>query len=478
MAATGAPAAAPRRALPDGPVATPTTEDDTNVQASIEEPADETTTRPSRAKQPARPRKRKANAPAEEEAGDAAEDASGEGSAPAPMPKKRVYKKRAAALPGEEGHEPGAPRARRVQKRKVTTQDDDTEEAAAQDDVEENGEDEQQQQDSEGERRTTRKRRAKRVSKPAREATPENAEEVEVDITEVKIADLAKDMHIGKKFSMHDELMARERAKRLQYKEKRKKAANVKAGNAGSEDDQGEQQQQASDPSASSSTPNPAPAASEDTALAINPLSEVYQVINGQIVVDVNSLAVNRQQRAADAAGHLITVVENDFTTHITSQTYLRRALKPGQWNDETTNEFYRALSRFGTDFETISRMFPGLNRKHIKTKFNREERLNPDRIKSALVGEQKELIDIEEFKEKAAVGGQAVEYQTAEEIYAEQQKREEEFEAAQKALEDAKAEEERKKREELEASLAAAKAKSAERSGKKGKKAKGGKGK
>ncbi|KAK4457930.1 hypothetical protein QBC42DRAFT_277913 [Cladorrhinum samala] len=290
-------------------------------------------------------------------------------------------------------------------------------------------------------------------------------------------------MHIGKKFSMHDELMARERAKRLQYKEKRKKAAKDKAGNAdnepaGTEDDQGEQQQQASNPSASSSTPTSAPAAPEDTAPVLNPLSEVYQVINGQIVVDVNSLAVNRQQRAADAAGHLVTVVENDFTTHITSQTYLRRALKPGQWNDETTNEFYRALSRFGTDFETISRMFPGLNRKHIKTKFNREERLNPDRIKSALVGEQKELIDIDEFKEKAAIGGQAVEYQTAEEIYAEQQKREEEFEAAQKALEDAKVEEERKKREELEASLAAAKAKSAERSGKKGKKVKVGKGK
>ncbi|KAK3990204.1 transcription factor TFIIIB component-like protein [Cladorrhinum sp. PSN332] len=460
---TDAPAISRRRALPDRPAATPTAEDDTNIQASIEEPtgeaAESSVAGPSRASRPRQPRKRKADAAADT----AGDEASGETSA-VPAPKKRAYRKRAAPLPGEEGHVPAAPRARRGQKRKAASQDDDAEAAAPQE-PEENGEDERQQ-DGERERGATRKL-STRSSRSVRETTPEDAENMQIDVTEVKMADLIKDMHIGKKFSMHDELMARERAKRLKHKEKRKKtrgrdsaAGDDEAAPAAGEGGQGQQQEGgATSASASASTP-----AAEPEPARNNVAGEVYQIINGEIVIDSSSLALNVHQRAQDAAGSLETIVENEFTHHITSQTYLRRALKPGQWDDGLTNEFYRALSRFGTDFETISKMFPGMTRKHIKLKFNREERANPARIQSALVGEQKDLIDIEEYKTRAVAsapeGGEPIVFQPAEEIYAEEKRREEEFEASQKAIEDAKAEEDRKKKEELLASLEAAKQK------------------
>jgi transcription factor TFIIIB component B'' len=158
---------------------------------------------------------------------------------------------------------------------------------------------------------------------------------------------------------------------------------------------------------------------------------------------------VDRHARAREEAGELLEVEENDFSHHTTSATYLRRNLKPQQWTDEETELFYQALSAFGTDFDTICRMFKGKTRKHIKLKFNREERLAPARINAALVGQKTVSIDMEQYQRAT---GQ--EYETAEAIYAEQQRAEEEFEARQKALEDEKAEEARRKREEVQAQL------------------------
>ncbi|KAK4166765.1 hypothetical protein QBC43DRAFT_313279 [Cladorrhinum sp. PSN259] len=456
-----APAASRRHALPTGPGATPTTEDVANIQPSIEEPAESSTAGPSRAKKPRQPRKRKADAAAET----AGEEASGEATA-APAPKKRVYKKRAAPLPGEEGHVPAAPRARRGQKRKASTRNNGIEVAAQEDGENSAGE---QQQDDQGEGRTTRKR-STRSSRSVRESTPEDAENMQIDVTEVKMADLIKDMHIGKKFSLHDELMARERAKRLKYKEQRKKAKGKD--NAGEEDavpseeGQDEQDGTAAATSATGSASASTPAASAAVASRSGPTGETYQIINGEIVVDNTSLAVNVHERARAAAGEMEDLVENDFTHHITTQTYLRRALKPGQWDDISTNEFYRALSKFGTDFETISKLFPGMTRKHIKLKFNREERANPARIGSALVGEEKDLIDLEEYKSKAIActkeGEAPLVFQPVAEINADIEREKAEFEARQKEIEDAKAEEDRKKKEELLASLEAAKQKQA----------------
>ncbi len=113
----------------------------------------------------------------------------------------------------------------------------------------------------------------------------------------------------------------------------------------------------------------------------------------------------------------------------VNSASFAKRIQAPGNWTDEETEKFYRLLGMFGTDFETISRLFPGKNRRAIKLKFNKEvspilftlpntpvlqplssslinflpvqERLCPNRINGAMMvrGQKKVNIDIEEYK-------------------------------------------------------------------------------
>lgn len=339
-------------------------------------------------------------------------------------------------------------------------------------------------------------RLTKKPSKPQREATPEDAENVQIDITQVKMADLVKDMHIGKKFSLHDELMQRERAKRLRYNERRRQqqqqageAAEAADNTPANNDEEAVQQP----PTGASSTSDPASTPAATTTItttddtATNPpgsppacagpiLGERYQLINGEIVLDPSSLIVDRHARAREEAATMQEVEENDFTHRVTSATYLRRSLRPQQWTDEETERFYAALAAFGTDFDTIARMFraSGKTRKHVKLKFNREERANPRRVDAALVGRKTVAMpSVDEYK---AQTGQ--EYQTAEAIYEEQRRAEEEFEARQKAAEAEEAEEAKRKKEEamkqLEASLA--KEREGEGGGKRGRRGRKGK--
>lgn len=269
------------------------------------------------------------------------------------------------------------------------------------------------------------------------------------------MAELAKDLHIGKKFSLHDELAERERAKRQAYYEKRKKQKRGETadGDGDNADGSASGEQSASGTPAPGGTSATNPAASSRPAAAaaidepplvdssVGAVGEQYIMIDGEIRLNERSLQVDRHA-AVDQANYEVQE-ENDFTHLTTSATYLRRNMKPGQWSDEETDKFYSALTMFGTDFETIARLFKDKTRKHIKLKFNREERADPDRIQKALVGERTVMIDIEQYQRDT---GQ--EFETAEKIYEEQRKAEEEFEARQKAIEDAKAEEERKKAE------------------------------
>ena len=266
------------------------------------------------------------------------------------------------------------------------------------------------------------------------------------------MADLAKDMHIGKKFSLHDELMERERAKRMRYNERRKRQQSGMVGDDAAEE--GEGPAGASSADQADKTQDGA-AAGTGTGTGTGerrsaPIGEQYQIIDGEIVLDHRSLQVDRHARAREEAGQLVEVEENDFTHHTTSATYLRRNLKPQQWTDEETELFYEALGAFGTDFDTICRLFRGKTRKHVKLKFNREERVAPDRVNAALVGRKTvAMMSMDEYQRRT---GRT--YEPAEAIYAEQRRAEEEFEARQRALADERADEVRRKKEELLAQL------------------------
>ncbi|KAK0389526.1 hypothetical protein NLU13_3101 [Sarocladium strictum] len=268
----------------------------------------------------------------------------------------------------------------------------------------------------------------------ARSLTPEDAESQTVDLQKLKMADLTKDLHIGKKFSRHDELRERERQKRIK--------AKLERDGEGDASGDGYDSLRAKEQSATPSAPPVEPPAQA-------PAGPQFRIVDGQIVVDQNSLSVDRHARAAAArAGEdMETIEENDFTRLITSNSFMNTSkLKgPNVWTEQETVLFYRGLAMFGTDFEIISKMIPGKQRRHVKLKFNREERHCPRRVNAALVGEKTVAMDMDEYR--AATG---TEFEPVEVIEAEQKKIEDSYEAERQRIADEQAEVMRKKKEEL----------------------------
>jgi transcription factor TFIIIB component B'' len=273
-----------------------------------------------------------------------------------------------------------------------------------------------------------------------RSVTPEDAESLEVDPRQVKMADLAKDLRIGKKFEKHDEIKQREKVRRAQAR----LAAKLRLKGPNPEAD-GSQ--------ATESAPAPADGADRATTPEERVISYAiatsagpqFEVIDGQIVVNQQSLQVDRHALAAAEAGEMVQVEEDDFSRRITSASYRRKPLGPNHWTFAETERFYRALRMFGTNFQMISYMFPGKDRRQVKLKFNREEKLSPKRVNAALIGDQRMQLDLDEFREFADM-----QLESVEDIEEELRVREEEHEAAERRKEDEAAETAAQKRAEL----------------------------
>ena len=110
-----------------------------------------------------------------------------------------------------------------------------------------------------------------------------------------------------------------------------------------------------------------------------------------------DSGVIDREGDADRIINEMVVTEDQDITARLTTRSFMKNNkrfpnefLLPGQgrrWNDVLTKKFYEALESFGTDFQMISQMFPGFTRRSIKTKFTREERENPDRVREALQG-------------------------------------------------------------------------------------------
>jgi transcription factor TFIIIB component B'' len=259
------------------------------------------------------------------------------------------------------------------------------------------------------------------------------------------MSDLTRDLRIGKKFSRHDELRERERKARL----KAKLEKDGDASEAGLDDTQSPTPAPASTNESTVQPKSDTPGNTSTPSAAAAPSGPQFRIVDGQIVVDQSSLVMDRHARAAAARGNqdMETIEENDFTRLITSSSFMNTSkLKgPNIWTEPETELFYRGLRMFGTEFEMISKMFPGKQRRHIKLKYNREERHNPARINAAAFGEKTIKIDIDEYR--AFTGAQ---YESVETIEAEQRKIEETYEAERQRVADEQAEIMRKKKEEL----------------------------
>ncbi|XP_061117054.1 mucin-12 isoform X3 [Conger conger] len=103
---------------------------------------------------------------------------------------------------------------------------------------------------------------------------------------------------------------------------------------------------------------------------------------DGTLIIDEESLTV----RVMRAKGPTIVegndpIFERGSTTTYTS---FRNLSYTKPWSDKETDMFFLAISMVGSDFSMICQLFPHRNRKEVKNKFKREEKINSWRIDKA----------------------------------------------------------------------------------------------
>ncbi|KAI2468553.1 hypothetical protein F4781DRAFT_263697 [Annulohypoxylon bovei var. microspora] len=238
----------------------------------------------------------------------------------------------------------------------------------------------------------------------ARSPTPEEDPETQtVDHTSMKMSELTKDLGIGKRFKHADAIedRAREARERFRLKQlaKRQRILGLSL-----QDDSASRASTPAEDGEDGRESAAARARELGASIGANAASQSvgYEVVDGQIIINQQSLVVDRHAAHRDM-GALETVEEDEFSHLTTSSSYRRESRRTGanHWTDEDTDKFYRLLGMFGTDFETISAMFPEKSRRAVKLKFNREERLRPRYINATVMvrGEKKVGIDLEEYK-------------------------------------------------------------------------------
>ncbi|KUJ13048.1 uncharacterized protein LY89DRAFT_623168 [Mollisia scopiformis] len=342
------------------------------------------------------------------------------------------------------GTEKGKKKRKVVRRRKVQTAEDDGDDNRATIDM----------GLSKAKRQTGKRSKRKDADKKKqREETPSDAEDEKIDPTTLRMTDLCKDLRIGKKFSLHDVIKQRVIKKKLEVQRNRLRENHpelVTILDAEDEDDEARlvaaRQVAAAGPSGTNAESNSEDAAQtpaqEATTEPEGTSSLQYRLVDGNIVVDEQSLVVNRQREAQAAHAEMEEVEENDFTRVITSATFMKRE-KSNAWDALATDQFYKALSQYGTDFETIAKLFPHRNRRQIKLKFNNEERKNPAKITRYLT-QPKKAMDKEQFERLSGI-----KLETVEEIKKEQDRLDAEHEASlAKVLEDLAATDRAKKAE------------------------------
>ncbi|KAG5859363.1 Myb DNA-binding-like protein [Encephalitozoon hellem] len=103
---------------------------------------------------------------------------------------------------------------------------------------------------------------------------------------------------------------------------------------------------------------------------------EILMIRDGQIVVNDASMYVDTHKDME------MEVMEDDRI--VTSSTFSKKkgALR---WSKKEIELFYKALEICGIEFSLISSLFPNKERKHIKAKYIKEVKVNPERINEVL---------------------------------------------------------------------------------------------
>jgi transcription factor TFIIIB component B'' len=133
------------------------------------------------------------------------------------------------------------------------------------------------------------------------------------------------------------------------------------------------------------------PAEEDDNLLPVTTgTARVMTDAEGNIIIDQSSLQVDRHAiHPSTLTESLIHTTETIFSSKTNSATYAStrtHASNTIRWLPDDNERFYTALRMFGTDFTMVaSYLGGGKNRRHIKNKFYREEKLNGDKLTWAL---------------------------------------------------------------------------------------------
>ncbi|KAL5967387.1 hypothetical protein TSMEX_004861 [Taenia solium] len=118
----------------------------------------------------------------------------------------------------------------------------------------------------------------------------------------------------------------------------------------------------------------------------IDPLAPQLRLdADGNIVLDEQSLQISRPKNTD--MEDLRHVAEEAGLYGTTYNSFRRRPIqhRGRKWTEKDTTRFYRALSTIGTDFYSMTKIFPGRTRSQLLKKFKREERLFPHLVDEAL---------------------------------------------------------------------------------------------
>ncbi|VDO04885.1 unnamed protein product [Rodentolepis nana] len=119
---------------------------------------------------------------------------------------------------------------------------------------------------------------------------------------------------------------------------------------------------------------------------AIDPLApQLCLDADGNIVLDERSLQVEKPVDESTIAR--IHVAEEAGLYGTTYNSFRRKPIqrRGRKWTEKDTTRFYRALSTIGTDFYSMTKLFPDRSRNQLLKKFKREERLFPHLVDDAL---------------------------------------------------------------------------------------------
>lgn len=121
---------------------------------------------------------------------------------------------------------------------------------------------------------------------------------------------------------------------------------------------------------------------------------------NGEMMLDEKSLVIETtgDKEARQSIANFDVVFHDEFSG---SQGFYKRQKRTRDWPPEETIRFYRCLHTIGTDFSLMLHLFPSRNRRDLKLKFKKEERINLGLINKALLNPK--AFNIDELKDELA---------------------------------------------------------------------------